>query len=398
MLLVLIFSTVLFLIVFSAMRLAQFKLRMVDRSHSYKQAMAVAEAGLEYAIHEINQNQVGEGSSWAATQTVLNASADPVGQFEVTLATSGGDKVIESTGYIPSVNSPDFRRTVRITIDGNTGPPYFEWAIYSEDYLGLGGDYLIDSYDSGAGPYPGPAAANSYANIGAGGNGNFGGNINLNGSMQLGGTLESNSPNVLGDDSEGNANQLITGDPPTPPPTFPDAELAAVQASNDNAQITINGSPFGGGTSMVLVEAATIVIPPGDYFFTNIQLGSDTVVRVEPPGEVRMYMESSSPAGYALELGSYLNWNVNTALPTNFQFFIKQGLVEIQSNTTFYAGMYAPNSEVTIQSDTNYYGAVVGGTVELQSNENFHYDEALGSPSGFSGNVLVTSWVEVTPQ
>ncbi len=78
LLMVLIFSTVLFLIIFSSIRLTLFNLRMVDRSHSYKQAMAVTEAGFEYAIHEINVGNV-SGNNWTDTQTVNNSSGDPFG-------------------------------------------------------------------------------------------------------------------------------------------------------------------------------------------------------------------------------------------------------------------------------------------------------------------------------
>jgi len=311
---------------------------------------------------------------------------------------TGDEDVIVSTGFIPSITSPQVRRTLKIKSKPNTDPAYFEWAIYARDYMDFLTGYLIDSYDSEAGPYPGAGNGNSYANVGAGGDGTFNSGIELYGSMQLGGLLLDNAPDIYGDNEEGNPNQLILNDPPTPPPAFPDEELAAAQAAANNDLILINGLPFDGGTTLITDSNSDIIIPPGDYYFEYVDLASNQAIEIQPPGEVRFFLQASSPDSDALMLNSNLTWNVEAGIPTALCFFVEQGRIAIASNITIHGRIFAPNSHIFIDSNVEYYGAIVGNTFDMQSNENFHYDEALGIPSQYTGNVLVTSWVEATPQ
>jgi hypothetical protein len=53
---------------------------------------------------------------------------------------------------------------------------------------------------------------------------------------------------------------------------------------------------------------------------------------------------------------------------------------------------YAPNANVFITGGGDVFGAVVGKTVEMGGNGEFHYDEALGMIAG--ERLLVSSWRE----
>jgi hypothetical protein len=399
--LVIILGAVLVLVTMSSLRLTLFANRTVGRSHRHHLALAVAEAGLERAIHEMNQGSV-SGSNWSRTETVTSETGVALGQFIVTIAAADTTTPeFESTGYIPTVGASLVSRRVRIGGQTNLGPSFFDWAIYSYEDLKFSSDYFIDSYNSEDGPYPGKGNANSNANLGALGDGELGGNIQVYGSIELGGSITSNTPTVNGDNAEGNPNELIVGSDPTNPPSFPDSEMAAAQASNDNSSITIiddsgDSDSFSGGTVLYIESNSTAIFPPGDYYFTEVEIGSNVEIRVDPEGEVRFYYENND--GDYFKIGSDLQLNVNTADPKNFLIFTDTpGKLEIASYATIYAALFAPYSYLIVQSDYEWYGAVVGGFVEMQSSEDFHYDESLGNPTGSSGGVLVTSWVEVSP-
>jgi hypothetical protein len=393
--LVVIVGAVVAMVALSSFSLTVQGTRLTGRSYDFKRALAVAEAGVEFAIHELNQSAV-SGSYWTSVQTIDDYDGDNIGQFEVTIYDADQPVMtIESTGYVPSANNTVVERSVRVTASRDIRPPLFDWAIHSRDYLKLGSDYFMDSYDSELGPYPGIANGNANCNVAGAGNGEFSGNIQLHGSMQLGGSSTSNDPNIHGDDSEGNPNELIENVAPTSPPAFPDADLAAAQAAPANSQMTIDGTPYAGGTSLTVGSNATIVMPPGDYYFTRFELGSNCTVQVAPAGEVNVFIRASSSGSDAIKIGSNLTLNANTADPGNFTFLVKQGKVEIQSDGLMYCGLFAPDSPVLFQSNHHFYGAVVANGFEMQSNENFHYDEALGRPRIRPGGVLVTGWSEV---
>jgi hypothetical protein len=400
--LVIIIGALLGVIGIGSLRLTLFSSRMTHRTFRHHQALAVAEAGLEWAINAMNEGNV-SGANWSATDTLESDAGDAIGEFIVTIeGANTTTPSFESTGYIPSVNDAVAVRRVRLRGASNLLPSYFDWAVFSYEDLKFGSDYLIDSYNSQSGAYPGAGNANSNANLGALRNGELGGQIHVHGSMQLGGRITSNSPTIHGDNDEGNANTLIQRSTPTSPPAFPDDELDAVKANNNNSAITIiddsnRTSSFSGGTVLEADSDYTVIFPPGDYFFTMIDLGSDVDIIVQPEGKVRVFIEAPNSGDDAIKIQSYLNLNTNTANPSNFTFFVKQGKIEIQSNATVYAGLFAPSSHTIIQSDLQWYGAIVAGFVEMGSNNAVHYDESLGNPSGSGGGVLVSAWIEVTP-
>lgn len=397
-------STMLLLVFASSFKSTISQARVADRIHLHDQALALAEAGVESAMHELN-NTENQWNSWTSAEsgyllevTMQEHWGTQIGQFAVTVSNaSSSNPIIESTGYVPSRSDPKAKRTVRVNTEGNEAPSIFEWAFFSYDYLKLGTDYIIDSYNSANGPYPGAGNANSYGNVGAMGDADFGNNIDIYGSMEIGGDPPGNDPNILGNDTEGNPNEMILNSSPTPPPPFPDDELAQVQASNDNGLITIDGNPFGGGTVLNTGSDAVIVMPPGNYYFTEIELGSFVDILVQPTGQVRIFINASSSGDFAINMGSDCNFNANTATPSNLRFFVKQGKVEIQSDALVYACFFAPSSESVVQSNTTLYGAFVGGSVEVQSTCLLHYDESLGNPSGSAGGAIVKSWTEVSP-
>ena len=395
---VLILAIIVFIAVTASFKAVVFQLRMTDRSLNFKQAFALAEAGVENAICELNKSQ-GQWSEWSSdggytlTQTRNDHAGDSIGQFSVTVINAaGGAPVIESTGYVPSINNPKVIRTLRVNAEVDTEPSFFKWGIYAYEELKVSSNFYMDSYRSSEGIYPGEFNANQNGNVGgaASVDAYWGSVTDILGSVQVGGTIDAgNNFDVTGD--------IIENDAGTPPPIFPDAALDAAKDSNDNDQITINGNPFGGGTVLDVNSNKTIVFPPGVYYFKEIKLASNIKIRVEPAGEVEVYVKAPS-GDKAIEIQSNTHINQNTKIPGNFKFFVKRGDVIYQSNETSYATVFAPNSLVSMQSNLEWYGAFVGDLVEIQSNQSIHYDEDLANPAGATGGAIIKSWMEISPQ
>lgn len=88
-------------------------LKNEHRSVADAQALALAEAGIDQAIYQLNQN----ASYTGETNTTL-----PGGTFVTSITTDGsGNKRISSTGYVPSQSAPTATKSVRLSISvGNT--------------------------------------------------------------------------------------------------------------------------------------------------------------------------------------------------------------------------------------------------------------------------------------
>jgi hypothetical protein len=68
--------------------------------------------------------------------------------------------------------------------------------------------------------------------------------------------------------------------------------------------------------------------------------------------------------------------------------------VQISGNGSLSAIVYAPNADVSIVGNGEVYGAMVGKTVRVAGNANFHYDESLASYGG-NNPFKVASWREL---
>ena len=96
-------------------------------------------------------------------------------------------------------------------------------------------------------------------------------------------------------------------------------------------------------------------------------------------GHVDIYLtDSSGDPESELEMDSNTIIRSTTYSPTDITIFVHgKGEVELDSNVQIYAGIYAPNSEIELDSNSEIFGAVVGSTIELDSNAKIHFDEQL---------------------
>ncbi|MBM3271932.1 hypothetical protein FJY94_01440 [Candidatus Kaiserbacteria bacterium] len=108
LLLALVFAGLMAAALSSAVDYATLGARSERISVASAQALALADAGIDKAIYELNQNSSFSGETYSSV---------PGGVFVTSITTSGSSKRITSTGYVPSQTNPTAVRTVMATAD-----------------------------------------------------------------------------------------------------------------------------------------------------------------------------------------------------------------------------------------------------------------------------------------
>lgn len=110
------FMGIMLLAISGVIQLVNLNNRETRLTMSSRQAQLLAEAGLEKAIAQINQN-----TNYTGETFTLSASGTTIGTVIVALGGSGNTRTISSTGYVPSSAAPVKTVTVKAQITGTAG-------------------------------------------------------------------------------------------------------------------------------------------------------------------------------------------------------------------------------------------------------------------------------------
>jgi hypothetical protein len=407
LLMTVIYSTLLLMVATASCYTTMQQARFSGRSIAWQQALGLAEAGAESAMAELNRTDAkwvgwsASGGGYVLNSTVNDQKSSPIGTFAVTVTNAASaNPIIVSKGIVPGSTGPTISRTIKVrAINNLTRSPFGEFPIFSMSTIMNNSNSLMDSYDSTLGPYNVNGNKGANAHIGAVSNITMNSNAKIYGNIQAGGTIVSNS------------NILITGqklpqNAPTPPPAFPLQNFNAAKLNHDNDKIQIVDKkgvisyPKPATNGSILVDTnTTLVFPPGTYVLKGITANSGTEIKVDPAGQVKLYLDN--PGAAALLLNSNTTLNANTQNPYNFQLFIKSGSFTMNSNVTLYAGIYAPDADIIFNSNGDFYGGLVAKSITWNSNINFHADTKLNQPAagGASGGggAYADWWIEKSP-
>ncbi len=133
-----------------------------------------------------------------------------------------------------------------------------------------------------------------------------------------------------------------------------------------------------------------LVLEAGVYHITDLEIFGSAQITCN--GKVVMYIDQSSDiATPDVRIGG--NGIVNTSqIPANLTIYCAPDVVSltVSGNAALYAGLYAPQADIVLNSGA-VYGSVVGRSVVLNgSSSSIHYDEALKDIA--NPNPVVSSW------
>lgn len=424
----LVFTSVLGVIMGGALFWGQTQHRLVSESQAWNSSLAIAEAGIEEAMAQINIVLGTNFLSSVQTNGWGNAPGGGYGPRTNNLAggyysvmiSNDSPPTIYSTGYAQAPFGGRYiKRTVRVT----TSPValFGQAGIAVLQNITLNGNYvMVDSFDS-ADPLHSSVGQYDPATRMAGGDIVSAGGVISVGNADIYGHVWT-SP--WGDLTVG-LNGLI-GDVPANWPTQSGIEPG--WWTNDyNGSFKDVGPPF---TSSLLNLGAmynpltkTYTLVGGDYFYSgDFSLANNNLLLVAPGTSNRVYvtgnfiMTGQNGSVVGLGLNSVLQLYVGTtdtarpvittfttvtnATPGGFQYYGLPSNTNVtwQGNANYEGTVYAPEATFILGGSGNtttndYQGACVVQSLLMNGHFNFHYDQALKRtlPAAFT----ISSWQEL---
>jgi hypothetical protein len=390
---------------YAYLNLIQAQRNFVARSQAWNASLAVAEAGVEEALSQLNPAAVSPyinlaGNGWGGPSGGIYGPmlrGLPGGSYNVYF-TSDTNPIIYSTGYATNVTlGAVVHRTVRVTTSEAALFTVALGAKHGIDFSGNG--TMTDSFNSTNANFSTnglyyPALANTNGDIAS-----IAGIVNvangdINGKVQLGPT----ATNSIG------SNGAVTGG------TYNDFNVdfwdvllpqATWLPATSNPQ-TIDG-----------VSYNYVFDSPGNYTNTisgnvngNIYVGTNTQVTLLISGSANIpTLRVAGGPGVSGNLTLYADgptFSFNTVTnyyATNVVYLgtTNNTQVNFTGNATFTGVMYAPEAFIKMSGGgsgyINFIGSIIGDTVKINGHYQFHFDESLLRT--FMKGWVANSWQEL---
>ena len=356
---------------------AQTDIELSFNALHHDQAFYTAEAGLQRAFVELNNNP---GWNTGFVNVTFEQGVYSVAVVDSTVSPDLADTVmLRATGAIQQASA---------NLEATVVPEYrypFRYAMFAEDSLTMDNNTCTDSYRSDSGSYAG-TLRNAYADIGS------------NGPLSLTNTaLVNGGASSAVDDGITMENIAeVTGDTAT---GVPRNELDIVSTSDYQWAEANNSAPYGfrgngytyrnGTGELELSQNATLELSGGVYLFSDIRMGNSSQIEIAPGEDVTIFLTGN------LEVGQSSTVNASGS-PANLTIFSQGNSLILGQSTELRAAFYGPSTEVVIDNNTDIYGSVVAGSVNMRNHSCFHYDRALAKKAyGTTGRMLMVAWKEL---
>lgn len=387
--------------------------QLVSRSQSWNKALALAEAGIEEGLAQLNSSS-STPSGWTTGTRIFDG-----GSYSVTIVSSNGAMVVTSAGSdaVP-ITGDKITRTVQVKARSEGLVPAALSAVYNISFNGNG--IATDSFNS----HDSNLSTNGQYWAGhTSTNGNVAseyglvdlGQHTIDGSLYLGPTADYSS----------GTNQVLGTIFTDYNVQFPDVSVPTNDANGvtipwQTAPITtiyVTNTTTKGHTTTVTVTSTTAHdFTTSGYYIIN---DSDAII-VEPGVTVNLDVKglSFSPSAIQIHGGTansgtayvYLDGPTsvgiagNTAIdasnrPENLWYFGLPSLTSVtySGDSTFVGVIYAPEADLTLNGgggNIGLIGASTTKTVTMNGHYNFHYDEWLSTLSPSRGYIPF-SWQEL---
>ena len=365
----------------------------------YKQALAVAEAGLSHAIPLLKvgypdgfDNELSSDGTGGAL-TALGSAATIGGhaaRFRDFGHVSGDGYFVWITdNYDETPDDPaddDDRRirllslgqvgsavrTVEATLQGSSLFP--RAGLFGDEEVVITGGSIVDSYDASVGPYPN--GDGDEGNVGSNGNVSMAGSgATINGDATAHGTVNYEPSVVTGEITEGA--ESIPLDPVTPcGPPYSDG--TGISGGTYNAT---KGELKSGGST------ADITLSPGTYCFASVTLKSGNSLSITGVTKILLTDKSDFSGGVLMNPGTPRDFLIISSYAGTGDG------IKVAGGSMARAGIYAPEAEVKLTGGGEFFGSLVGERIEVNGGTLLHYDDDLQHVPGSQVNVV--GWREM---
>lgn len=365
-----------------------------------KQALFVAEAGINDSFARIKSNYSGAAFLTAMFDTEL-ANGGTAGVLTgvgslVDLDNAGvnyrfanfggagaGDgyfvKVVDNFDEVPNDATTDADRWIELVSVGRIGTARREirarvqgistgWGLYGKDKVTITGDSITDSFDPNSGPYD-PLTAEENGNVGSNGDIEItGGASYIHGDATASGSVTAPGQ-VSGNATDGAPPQTL----PSVLPCSPYSDGTGVVSGSYNPA---TGELLGDGGNPV------VELNPGTHCFSSLTLTGTAILTVSGPTEIYLTGDSDLTGGGVVN---------TTGNADDLQILSSGDSLVIAGSVNAFMEVYAPDTIVDILGGSQLTGSIVGQEVTLSGTTEFHYDESLADSSNF----VLTAWREV---
>jgi hypothetical protein len=412
---VMLLATALALGLAAQLALARNSMLSAQRAFYQREALGLAEAGLEEALDCFNLVNAGTTATtaWAAwtrtattaTRTLAPFDRDGRAVATVKIHVTGWDgstnnaTVISQARMVPFDGSAPLSRVVQISLQKTSG--YFIRALVAREGMNLSGQASADSFNSNptgnpAGPWLRYSEAIARANtqvIVPSGSITLGSQCTISGNLALGSTVAPPPASKV----SGTITTNFTGSFPLP--IYPSA--MAVSQSYDlgstvPSTLPVTGhQPAADGRYYYFVRNANIA---------NVSITAGRAVTiVGTTTTMGAGIGLTATSSLSVYIDGVVNCGNNAISNSNWSgalqiFTSTTGTCTIGGNGNIYACFYAPNAVLNCSgggSTGMLVGSYVARTISSSGHMDFHYDEALQAPQLAGGTPwAVTSWYE----
>jgi len=356
-----------------------------ERYHENAMALYLAEAGIDYAIWEINYGGA-DFSDWTgdpaieATKSINNiqdADGNIYGNANISVYNMGQDVVtVRSTGTFSSITGPQVSRMIQALLKKHK---LFNYAILTSDLIDVSGTAnKIDSYDSSLGLYGG---------VNVGSEGTIVTNSTANPAITLrgGATIDGDVVTGPGGTATTAGGASYSGSPYANADIFMPSVVVPDNLQNATLQSAIS-----------LAGNNTLELFSGDYRYKSITLSAKAQLILN--GDVNLYCTESpsitteAQSQIIIKNGDasiYFDGDVSisgkgvlneSGAPSDLTFYGTDSVsnINLSGIGTFYGTFYAPGADYFyIAGNSELFGAVVGKNVSLAGTAQIHFDEQL---------------------
>ncbi|MDP3028874.1 MAG: pilus assembly PilX N-terminal domain-containing protein [Deltaproteobacteria bacterium] len=354
-----------------------------------KQAFYDAEAGIQYAIKNIENGLAGgslsfpsnNGDSVSVNYTVPNGFS-----FDnSTILTKVGTNRyrFEVTGHAAN----NANATIEVIIKRDSA---IEYGIFGNAEVKLKKETGVYSYDSRVTPNPTPADSTHEADIGSNEKVTLKKGSYVDGDIGLGKDTAGKSAVFKDEEGAKTDPSIITGTVNNVYRVDPDplgavggalaAKFGTYLTSNDNglARITDKKIDLKKDETMTLVGK----LGGANYYVTEIDLGKDATLNIDTSaGPVNVYLTGKMKIGKDADVEDGGDGTDEQASITGGNFVIysnsKDGHKIHLKESTFRGLIYAPYAKIKIKKEGDVFGAIWGEKVTMDKGSNFFFDEAI---------------------